>query len=73
MVLTWQIPEKEVCISEHSVFPLVNVQGVAMGSLETYTHVIMRPELHLCLESQMLLIHSFLFSILFLFFNVYFP
>ena len=71
MVLTWQVPEIEVCISEHSVFSIGQCLGVAMGSLETYTHVIPMPGLHLFLESQMLHIHSFLFSILF--FSVYFP
>ena len=38
-----------------------------MGSLKTYTHVILMPGLHLFVESQMLHIHSFLFSILFYF------
>ena len=81
MVLTWQVPEIEVYISENSVFPSVNVWGVAMGSLETYTHVILIPGLHLFFLMASLLFYSsfhllfyslFLFPILFFNFSFLF-
>ena len=56
----------KVYISEQCV-SIGQCLGVTKRSLETYTHVILRPGLHLFSEGQMLHILSFLFSILFYF------
>ena len=46
MILTKQIAEIQRFISEQGAFPFVIVLGVAVGSLETCSHVIPMPESH---------------------------
>ena len=66
MVLTGQVPEIEVYISEHSAFPSVNVWVWQWGEPGKNTHVIPMPGLHLFIWRPSLLF-PFLYSLFILY------